>query len=157
MAIAFSRLPVEGRIPSQAFPRSPGSRAGSIEACLGSTTTQDCSEARASAPAHVAFRLNPRRRRPDCCFFELNTQPTSSLVYASPNTSRCPAQNSGPSGSLLLSRGAFATPASCRFLPAHRFPHSHSSGDAGGLRPPLDGGRFAPPNSQEVIVVDREK
>src|ERR1017187_4171584 len=122
MAIAFSRLPVEGRIPSQAFPRSPGSRAGSIEACLGSTTTQDCSEARASAPAHVAFRLNPRRRRPDCSFSELNTQPTSSLVYASPNTSRCPAQNSGPSGSLLLTRGAFATPASCRFLPAHGFP-----------------------------------
>ena len=39
-----------------------------------------------------------------------------------------------------------------------RFPHFHSSGDdASGLRPPLDGGRFAPPNSQEVIVVDREK
>src|ERR1039457_4210971 len=39
-----------------------------------------------------------------------------------------------------------------------RFPHSHSSGDdASGLRPPLDGGRFATNNSQEVIVVDREK
>ena len=28
---------------------------------------------------------------------------------------------------------------------------------AGGLRPPPDGGRFTPPKSQKVIVVDREK
>ena len=28
---------------------------------------------------------------------------------------------------------------------------------AGGLRPPLGGGRSAPPKSQKVIVVDREK
>ena len=28
---------------------------------------------------------------------------------------------------------------------------------AGGLRPPPGGGRFAPPKSQKVIVVDREK
>ena len=28
---------------------------------------------------------------------------------------------------------------------------------AGGLRPPRGGGRFAPPKSQRVIVVDKEK
>src|SRR5262249_24240408 len=50
---------------------------------------------------------------------ELNTQPTYSPVYASPCTSRCPAQNSGPSGSLLLSREKFSFSASPRFIPAH--------------------------------------
>ena len=45
-----------------------------------------------------------KRRRPDCIFSELNTQPTCTPVYASPHTSRCATQNSGPSGSLLLSR-----------------------------------------------------
>src|SRR5215470_15863255 len=59
------------------------------------------------------------RRRPDCIFSELNTQPTYSPVYASPCTSRCPTQNSGPSGSLLLSREKFSFSASHRFIPAH--------------------------------------
>jgi hypothetical protein len=40
-------------------------------------------------------------------------------VYASPCTSRCTTQNSGPSGSLLLSRRTLAFPASCRFNPTH--------------------------------------
>src|ERR1700741_197958 len=71
------------------------------------------------APAHVAFRALQGRRRPDCQFSELNTHPTYSPVYASPCTSRCPAQNSGPSGSLVLSRKNFAFSASCRFSPAH--------------------------------------
>jgi hypothetical protein len=35
-------------------------------------------------------------------------------------TSRYTAQNSGPSGSLLLSRRNLSFPASCRFIPAHR-------------------------------------
>jgi hypothetical protein len=60
-----------------------------------------------------------KRQRPDCIFSELNTQPTCTPVYASPHTSRCATQNSGPSGSLLLSRRTLAVPASCRFLPAH--------------------------------------
>jgi hypothetical protein len=59
------------------------------------------------------------RRRPDCIFSELNTHPTYSPVYASPCTSRCLAQNSGPSRSLVLSRKNFAFSASCRFIPAH--------------------------------------
>src|ERR1700678_4597885 len=73
-------------------------------------------------------RLRPRscclppmqkRQRPDCIFSKLNTQPTCTPVYASPNTSRCATQNSGPSGSLLLSRRTLSFPASCRFIPAH--------------------------------------
>jgi hypothetical protein len=43
-----------------------------------------------------------KRQLPGCIFSELNTQPTCTPVYASPNTSRCATQNSGPSGSLLL-------------------------------------------------------
>jgi hypothetical protein len=45
--------------------------------------------------------------------------PTYSPVYASLCTSRYPTQNSGPSGSLLLTRENFAFSASCRFIPAH--------------------------------------
>src|ERR1700738_922370 len=60
-----------------------------------------------------------KRQRPDCIFSELNTQPTCTPVYASPNTSRCATQNSGPNGSLLLSRRTLSFPASCRFIPAH--------------------------------------
>ena len=60
-----------------------------------------------------------KRQHPDCIFSELNTQPTCTPVYASPHTSRCATQNSGPSGSLLLSRRTLAFPASCRFIPAH--------------------------------------
>jgi hypothetical protein len=60
-----------------------------------------------------------KRQHPDCIFSELNTQPTCTPVYASPNTSRCATQNSGPSGSLLLPRRTLPFPASCRFIPAH--------------------------------------
>jgi len=45
--------------------------------------------------------------------------PACSPVYASLCTSRYPTQNSGPSGSLFLSRGVSSTPASYRFIPAH--------------------------------------
>jgi hypothetical protein len=63
--------------------------------------------------------LLQERRRLECIFSELNTQPTYSPVYASSCTSRCPTQNSGPSGSLVLSREASSASASCRFSPAH--------------------------------------
>jgi len=43
---------------------------------------------RSIAPVHVAFRTYQLRRRPDCIFSELNTQPTYSPVYASLCTSR---------------------------------------------------------------------
>ncbi len=58
----------------------------------------------------------------------------SSPVYAS----RCPTQNSGPSGSLLLSRRTLAFPASCRLRPGTdsatwRQLTSTTSGSASGL------------------------
>src|SRR5262252_1247696 len=86
---------------------------------VGSSTTPGQTGTRAIAPVYVAFRALQRRRRPDCIFSELNTHPAYSPVYASPCTSRCPAQNSGPSRSLVLSRKNFAFSASCRFSPAH--------------------------------------
>src|SRR6516164_2862569 len=60
-----------------------------------------------------------QRRRPDCKFSKLDTQPILSPVYASLDTSQRPAQNSGPSGSLLLSREALSSSIPCRFIPAH--------------------------------------
>src|SRR5712671_5413405 len=45
--------------------------------------------------------------------------PRLSSVYASLCTSRYPVQDSRPSGSLLLSRKALSSSASCRFIPAH--------------------------------------
>jgi len=81
---------------------------------MGSSTTPDRTGTRAIAPVHVAFRALQRRRRPDCIFSELNTHPAYSPVYASPCISRCPTQNSGSSGSLLLSREKFSFSASCR-------------------------------------------
>ena len=74
---------------------------------------------RGSALVPIAFRALQRRRRPDCQFSQLHTHPADSPVYASPSTSRCPVQNSGPSGSLVLSREASSSSASCRFSPAH--------------------------------------
>ena len=44
--------------------------------------------------------------------------PPLPLLYASRHASRHTAQNSGPSGSLLLSREEFSSSASCRFIPA---------------------------------------
>src|SRR5499427_1862398 len=86
---------------------------------VGSSTTPGQTGTRAIAPVYVAFRALQGRRRPDCIFSELNTHPAYSPVYASPCTSRCSTQNSGPSGSLLLSRKKFSFSASCRFSPAH--------------------------------------
>jgi len=82
-------------------------------------TTQDCPGSRASDPGACCLPPNKERLRPVCTFSKLNTQPTYSPVYASPCASRRPAQNSGPSGSLLLSREEFSSSASCRFIPAH--------------------------------------
>src|SRR5208283_3300671 len=50
---------------------------------------------------------------------------TYSPVYASRHASRPTAQNSGPSGSLLLAREDFSSSASCRFIPAHNLLSFH--------------------------------
>jgi hypothetical protein len=74
-------------------------------------------------PPHVPDMLAVRIQAIDGArtFTLQDSQPCRLLppVYASPCTSRCTTQNSGPSGSLLLSRGTLAFPASCRFSPAH--------------------------------------
>ena len=73
----------------------------------------------AISPPPVLPSPMQKRQRPDCIFWSsIPSQCTP--VYASPHTSRCAAQNSGPSGSLLLSRRTLPFPASCRFIPAHR-------------------------------------
>ncbi len=83
------------------------------------------------------------RRRPDCAFSKLHTPPTYTSVYASLCTSRCPAQNSRPSGSLLLSRKALSSSTSDWFIPAHWLPaegppHSRTERrSAFGCAPPL--------------------
>jgi hypothetical protein len=62
----------------------------------------DRTETRAIAHVRVAFPPIEKRQRPDCIILELNTQAACAPVYASPYYLRCPTQNSGPSGSLLL-------------------------------------------------------
>jgi hypothetical protein len=78
---------------------------------------------RASLPPHVPDMLAVRIQAIDGArtLTLQDSQPCRLLppVYASPNTSRCATQNSGPSGSLLLSRRTLSFPASCRFIPAH--------------------------------------
>jgi len=111
--------------PSPAGPTGSGHRRGLpvlvqevSRRALGSQTTQDRSGSRASDPLAFCLPRLRERRRPDCTFSKLNTQPTYSPVYASPRSSRRAAQNSGPSGSLLLPRKEFTSSASCRFIPA---------------------------------------
>jgi predicted ATPase len=48
------------------------------------------------------------------------TKIDEAAVYASLATSRRSTQNSGSSGSLLLSRKALSSSTPCRFIPAHR-------------------------------------
>src|SRR5215471_18552533 len=75
-----------------------------------------------SFPSHVAFRVMESVGTLIASFRSSMSLPTYTSVYASPDTSRCPTQNSRPSGSLLLSREAFPTSASDRFIPAHPSP-----------------------------------
>ena len=98
--------------------RSPGSRACSFSACLGSSTTRDHSPARATVGACVAFPLRKQGRHPDLWFSQLNTLPTDPSVYASTAASRLPPQDSRPGGSLLLSCKALSSSTACRLIPA---------------------------------------
>ena len=61
--------------------------------------------------------------------------PAYSPVYASLCTSRCPTQNSGPSGSLFLTRKNFEFSASCRFIPAHCNGDVSTSNSGGAIIP----------------------
>ena len=82
-----------------------------------------------------------QRRRPDCNFSKLDTQPIYAPVYASISTSRRVLQNSGPSGSLLLPRKALSSSTLCRFIPALRqlfLPTGSSNCRRTTEKPPLD-------------------
>src|SRR5262245_60752224 len=89
---------------------------------LGSATTRDCSRTRVRALAHAAFHHLYGVGIPIARFRSSIAQPACTPVYASPSASRQTAQNSGPSGSLLLSRKTLAFSTSCRFIPALRDP-----------------------------------
>ena len=74
--------------------------------------------ARAIAQGHVAFRYSDSVGVLIARFRSSIPSPPIPLFTLRCYTSRCPTQNSGPSGSLLLSREDLSSSASCRFIPA---------------------------------------
>jgi hypothetical protein len=118
-AIAFSRPPAAG-FRQQVSSRPPGSRVRSFQACLGSTTSQDRAGTRDSVPTRIAFRWNESVGILIAVFRSSIPSPPVPLSFASLGSSRITAPDSGPSGSLLLSRKALASSASYPFIPAHR-------------------------------------
>src|SRR6266478_447641 len=78
---------------------------------------------RAIALAHVAFRTFLLRRRPGCKFSQLDSPPRLYPCLRFTEFLAVSAQDSGPSGSLVLSSKNFAFSASCRFSPAHKNRH----------------------------------
>ena len=87
-------------------------------------------------PVHVAFRTLILRRRPGCKFSQLNRPPRLYPCLRFTEFLAVSAQDSGPSGSLVLSRKNFAFSASCRFIPAHINCHSTHNP---GIGSPVDG------------------
>jgi hypothetical protein len=69
------------------------------------------------------FRTYLLRRRPGCKFSQLDSPPRLYLCLRFTGSLAVAAQDSGPSGSLVLSRKNFAFSASCRFIPAHKYRH----------------------------------
>jgi HTH-like domain len=72
------------------------------------------------APVRMAFRFDDSVGVPIAIFRSSIPQPICAPVYASAVASQRPLQNSGPSGSLFLSRKALASSTPCRFILAHR-------------------------------------
>jgi len=88
-------------------------------ACAGSIDYAGPSRNLRYRSPHVAFRPCKSVSVLIASFRSSIPSPPVPLFYASRCTSRCSTQNSGPSGSLLLSRRTLSFPASCRFSPAH--------------------------------------
>ena len=114
--IAFSPRPANC---PRAATGSPGSRAWSFSACLGSLTPRGRAALALSCTALWPSMLSDAVGSPKHAISELNTQPTDTPVqtlqrrrYCRPRMARC------RGGSLYLPRTtlAFATP--CRFIPA---------------------------------------
>ena len=84
------------------------------------TTTQDRTSTRVYRGCRVAFLLSEWSRHPVLPSFRSSiTPPTGTSVYASPDTSRCPAQDSRPGWSRCFpSCRALASPTACGFIPA---------------------------------------
>src|SRR5207302_11085558 len=104
---------------------------------LGSATTRDCSRTRAGILAHAAFHHPYSVGIPIASFRSSIAQPACTPVYASPSASRQTTQNSGPSGSLLLSRKTLSFSTSCRFIPAHRERYNHKNRVAQRAKPQM--------------------
>jgi hypothetical protein len=79
-----------------------------------------------------------KRRRPDWGFSEINYPAHLSPVYASCRLSRGATQNSGPSGSLFLTRKASSSSASYRFIPAHGLQPSRTTRCSAHTTPAAD-------------------
>ena len=86
---------------------------------MGSTTTQDRPGTRAIAPGHVAFRFDDSVGALIAIFRSSIPSPSIPLFTLHRAPRDAPVQNSGPSGSLLLSRKALSSSTPCRFIPAH--------------------------------------
>src|SRR5208282_1269189 len=87
---------------------------------------------------YAGLNRNSRLRSCSCCLphilktaasglhlFGAGYPPRLAPVYASLSTSRYPAQDSGPSRSLVLTRKALSSSTSCRFIPAHQYLEAH--------------------------------
>jgi hypothetical protein len=105
----------------QAFPRPPGSRAWKLPGRVNGVYDYagPSRNSRYIAPDRVAFHQCKSVGVLIASFRSSIPSPSVPLFTLHHDTSQRPAQNSGPSGSLLLSRRTLSFPASCRFIPAH--------------------------------------
>jgi hypothetical protein len=88
MSVFGFRLHAPACYCSQAPARSLGSRACCFFACVGSSTTQDSIDTRATVSMNIAFPFWQQGRHPDWLFRSSIAQPTNASVYASAPTSR---------------------------------------------------------------------
>jgi len=107
-----------GLLTAPASTRSPGSRAVSIEACLGLRLRRTVRELALPLPSVLPSAQSDSVGVLIAVFRSSYPAHLFPSFYASRHASRHTAQNSGPSGSLLPSREEFSSSASCRFIPA---------------------------------------
>ena len=115
----LSLLRPDCSVSVQSVMRSPGSRACSFSACLGSATTWDLRRTRVGARRSAAFPFCPQGRHPRLGFRSSIPSPLMPRAYASTAASRPPPQDWRSGGSLLLSCRTLSFPTTCRLIPAH--------------------------------------
>src|SRR6202008_51950 len=108
--------------------RSPGSRACSFSACLGSTTTWDRSQTRAYRLPTCSLPLKSTGSASQFGFFEARYPAHRCLCLRFTSTPRdVHGKTRGQVGSLLLSCRTLSFPTACRFYPGARtFPLQNS-------------------------------